>query len=235
MTVTLKWLGHAAVQLDYENTTVIIDPFLTGNPKFPGDEHKPTRIDLMLITHGHNDHFGDAISLAKEFKPAIPVIHEMSIYLMNQGVENVVGMNFGGTWKHDSGIEVTLVPSSHSGGYTDADGVTHYLGDPGGYVIRFPDGNSFYHCGDTGVTREMKVTKKLFKPRVGLLAIGGHYTMDPKGAAYAADMMDLEAVVPIHYGTWNPPLAGTPDELRNEMKEKIEVKVLEPGQTLIFN
>ncbi len=108
MTVKVTWLGHACVQLEYEDKVVLIDPWIS-NPKFPGEEFKPKKIDLMLITHGHNDHFGEAISLAKEFKPTIPVMHEMSVYLAQQGVENVVGMNFGGTYDHD-GIKVTMVP-----------------------------------------------------------------------------------------------------------------------------
>lgn len=238
MTVKAKWLGHAAVQLDYEGTTIVMDPFFTGNPKFPGEEHKPQKIDLMLITHGHNDHFGDAVALAKQHNPTIAVIHEMSVYLQGQVGENfsgnIVGMNFGGTFNFN-GIEVTLVPSSHSGGYTDSEGKTHYLGSAGGYVIRFPDGNSFYHSGDTGVTKELEITRDLFHPTHGMLCIGGHYTMDPHGAAHAAKMMGLKSVLPIHYGTFNPPLAGTPEELKQELEGSgIEVKDWQPGDTVTF-
>ena len=236
MTTKVKWLGHACVLLEHEGKTVIIDPWIE-NPKFPGDEHKPEKIDLMLITHGHNDHFGNAMELAKQHKPTIAVIHEMSVFLNSQLGNDfggtVVGMNFGGTYDFN-GIKVTMVPSSHSGGYHD--GTTmHYLGSPGGYVVSFPDGNSFYHCGDTGVTKEMKITKDLFSPRIGLLAIGGHYTMDPRGAAYAAKMMGLSSVIPIHWGTFVPPLNGTPEELRKELEGSgIEVKELSPGGSLEF-
>lgn len=236
MTVNVKWLGHAAVQLDYEGTTVVIDPFFTGNPKFPGDEHKPENIDLLLITHGHNDHYGDAVSLIKEHDPTVPVIHELSIYLGKQApdAENIVGMNFGGTFEHESGIKVTMVPSTHSAGFQDGNGKVHYVGTPGGYVVTFPDGNSFYHCGDTGANKEMKVTADLFSPKVGLLAIGGHYTMDPKGAAYAAKMMGLDSIIPIHYGTF-PPLQGNPDQLKQELEGSgIEVKDIEPGDSVEF-
>lgn len=236
MTVKVTWLGHATVHLEYENHSIIIDPWFS-NPKFPGDEHKPAKIDLMLITHGHNDHFGDALALAKEHKPTIPVIHEMSLFLQKKLGDdfggNIVGMNFGGTFDFH-GIKVTMVPSSHSGGYADEDGV-HYLGTPGGYVVSFPDGNSFYHCGDTGVTKEMAITRDLFAPTIGLLAIGGHYTMDPKGAAYAAKLMKLKAVAPIHWGTFVPPLVGTPDELVSELNETdIQVHKWEPGASLEF-
>ena len=118
MTVKVTWLGHACVLLDYEDTTIIIDPWIE-NPKYPGNEHKPKKIDVMLITHGHNDHFGNAIELAKEFKPSmIPVMHEMSVYLQGKEVENVVGMNYGGIVKHGE-IKIAMVPSSHSAGFSD--------------------------------------------------------------------------------------------------------------------
>jgi len=111
----------------------------------------------------------------------------------------------------------------------------HYLGNPGGYVLTFPDGTKFYHGGDTGVTPDMDITADLFGPEIGLLAIGGHYTMDPRGAAYAAKKMGLKKVVPIHFGTWNPPLAGTPEELKTELQGSgIEVIALEPGQSTEF-
>ncbi len=108
-----------------------------------------------------------------------------------------------------------------------------YLGSAGGYVVEFPDGNSFYHCGDTGVTAEMKITRKLFRPKYGLLAIGGHYTMDPRGAAYAAKKMKLKKVFPIHWGTFLPPLVGTPEELEEALKgEEISVEKWQPGSSV---
>ncbi|MHA2098523.1 MAG: metal-dependent hydrolase [Candidatus Kariarchaeaceae archaeon] len=230
MTVKVTWLGHACVLLEHEETTMIIDPWI-DNPKSPGI--KPDKIDVMLITHGHNDHFGNAVELAQEHKPAmIPVMHEMSVYLQSKGVENVVGMNYGGIVKHGE-IKIAMVPSSHSSGLSDDEGM-QYMGTPAGYVIAFPDGNIFYHCGDTGVTAEMGITKDLYAPTIGLLAIGGHYTMGPKQAAYAAKMMNLRAVIPIHWGTF-PLLAGNPDKLKTHLDEtSIEVKALEPGGSVEF-
>lgn len=231
MAVKITWLGHACVQLEFEGRIVLIDPWL-DNPKFPGESYKPSHIDIMLITHGHNDHFGNAITLAEEFKPKIPVIHEMSVYLQSKGVE-AIGMNFGGTIDFD-GIKVTMVPSSHSAGYGADEGII-YMGSAGGYVISFPDGNIFYHCGDTGVTKEMAITRELFAPKFGMLAIGGHYTMDPRGAAYAAKMMKLEKVLPIHFGTFIPPLVGTPEELESELSGSgIEVIKWQPGDSIEF-
>lgn len=231
MTTKVTWLGHACILLEHEDTTIIIDPWL-DNPKSPGI--KPDKIDVMLITHGHNDHFGNAIELAQEYKPAtIPVIHEMSVYLQSKGVENVVGMNFGGIVKHNE-IKIAMVPSSHSAGFSQGDQM-HYMGTAAGYVISFPDGNIFYHCGDTGVTAEMNITKELYCPTIGLLAIGGHYTMGPKQAAYAAKMMNLRTVIPIHWGTFVPPLNGTPDKLKKHLDEtSIEVKAMEPGDSIEF-
>lgn len=230
MTVKVTWLGHACVQLEYEDKLVLIDPWIS-NPKFPGEDYKPKKIDILCITHGHNDHFGEAIELARKFNPRVPVMHEMSVYLSQQGVETVVGMNFGGTYEH-KGIKITMVPSSHSSGYSTNNEML-YLGSAGGYVIEFPDGNIFYHCGDTGVTAEMKITRNLFKPKIGLLAIGGHFTMDPKGAAYAAKKMELNRVLPIHWGTFIPPLVGTPEDLQMELKDtKIMVDAWKPGDCI---
>lgn len=232
MTVKLTWLGHACCQLEYDGKVVLIDPWLE-NPKFPGNEYKPKKVDLMLITHGHNDHFGNAIELAKKHKPTIVVIHEMSLFLMKNGCENVVGMNFGGTYEFQ-GIKVSMVPSTHSGGFSDGDDVL-YLGTAGGYVIEFPDGNIFYHCGDTSATQDMRITHDLFCPNIGLLAIGGHYTMDPVGAAYAAQLLELKSVVPVHWGTFVPPLTGTPEELAKELDGTgIEVHSLQPGDSIEF-
>ncbi|MHA2253019.1 MAG: metal-dependent hydrolase [Candidatus Kariarchaeaceae archaeon] len=234
MSVKVTWLGHACVQLEYKGKVVLIDPWIS-NPKFPGDDYNPKKIDLMLITHGHNDHFGEAIQLAKEHKPTIPVIHEMSLYLIKNGCENVVGMNIGGTFEH-LGIKISMVPSTHSGGYQDGDDV-HYLGTSIGYVVEFPDGNIFYHCGDTGATQEMIITRDLFCPNIGILAIGGHYTMDPVGAAYAGKLMGLTDIAPVHWGTFVPPLAGTPDELENEITKDgsgIVVHNWKPGDTVTF-
>jgi L-ascorbate metabolism protein UlaG (beta-lactamase superfamily) len=235
MTVKVTWLGHACVLLDNDDTTILIDPWIE-NPKFPNDSFNPEKIDVILVTHGHNDHFGNVLKLAKQYKSTIPVIHEMSLFLMDKLGDfggKIVGMNFGGTYEYNN-IKITLVPSSHSSGFSDDEGV-HYLGSPGGYVVSFPDGNSFYHCGDSGVTNEMEITKDLFGPKFGLLAIGGHYTMDPAGAAYAAKMLNLKVVLPIHWGTFVPPLNGTPEELKSKLTDSgIEVKSWKPGDTLEF-
>ncbi|MCH8905898.1 MAG: metal-dependent hydrolase [Candidatus Heimdallarchaeota archaeon] len=232
MTVKITWLGHACVQLEYEGKVIIVDPWIE-NPKFPGDDFKPKKIDLMLITHGHSDHFGNAIELAKEFNPQIPVIYEMSLYLESKGVENVSGFNFGGVYDFE-GIKVALVPSSHSGGRNE-DGTVLYLGSAAGYVIAFPDGNIFYHCGDSGVTAEMQVISELYAPNIGLLSAGGFYTMGSRGVAHTAKMMGLKYVVPIHWGTF-PPLS---DDAPNKIRAKLdgtgtEVIGLNPGDAHEF-
>ena len=236
MKTTVKWLGHACVLIESGGKTIIFDPWIE-NPKFPGKEHLPEKLDLMLVTHGHFDHLGNSVELAKKYHPSIVVIAEMSDYfesVLGKSYEGkIVGMNFGGTYDFE-GVKITMVPSSHSSGYND-NGTMIYMGSPGGYVVKLPDGNSFYHCGDTGVTMEMKITAELFEPMYGLLAIGGHYTMDPKGAAYAAKMMNLKAVIPIHWGTFVPPLNGTPDELIYHLEDsEVNVLKLEPGEYLDF-
>ena len=234
MTVNIKWLGHACVLLEYENKTILIDPWL-DNPKFPGPEHKPTKVDVLLITHGHNDHFGNAVEFAKEVKPAmIPVMHEMSVYLAAKGVENAVGMNYGGIVDHE-GIKIAMVPAMHSAGFNDNGEMVH-MGSPGGYIIAFPDGNIVYHSGDTMAFSDMSVLADLYSPTIGLLSIGGHYTMGPKQAAYAAKLMNLKEIIPIHYGTFVPPLNGTPEKLVQHLNGTgIAVHALKPGESHEFS
>ncbi|MDH5402512.1 MAG: metal-dependent hydrolase, partial [Candidatus Heimdallarchaeota archaeon] len=151
---------------------------------------------------------------------------------ISQGLENVVGMNFGGTFEYE-GIKITMVPSSHSSGY-NSNGDVLYLGNPGGYVIEFPDGNILYHCGDTGVSADMKIIADLFQPKIGMLAIGGHYTMDSIGAAYAAQLLGLKSIIPIHYGTF-PILAGNPNDLTHALDGTgIAVHAINPGESVNF-
>ena len=244
MSIKATWLGHACVLLESSNKTILIDPWIE-NPKFPGEEYMPSKIDLMLVTHGHYDHFGNVIELAKKYNSSIIVIVEMANYIRSQLDESysgeIVGMNLGGTYDFED-VKISLVPSSHSSSLLTSDPKTYdkreaiYLGSATGYVIHFPDGNSFYHCGDTGATKEMEVIADLFSPKYGFLTIGGHFTMDPKGAAYASKMLRLKGVIPIHWGTFIPPLTGTPDELKAYLKDSgIEIYTLNPGDSKEFS
>ncbi len=212
---TFTWLGHAAVEIRTPGGKVILlDPWL-GNPKSPRPADALERCDLLLVTHGHGDHLGDAVAIASRFRPAWPCIHEMSLWLARRlpgGADAVIGMNKGGTVEA-AGLRVSMTPAVHSAGDWNMDaGTTLYLGEPAGFVVEMENGLRVYHAGDTDVFGDMALIRERFRPDVALLPIGGHYTMDPAGAAIAVELLGVAHVLPIHWGTF-PALAGTPAEL----------------------
>jgi L-ascorbate metabolism protein UlaG (beta-lactamase superfamily) len=232
------WNGHACVELESPGgKRVIFDPWF-GNPLSTRSADEVERCDLLLVTHGHGDHLGDAVALASRLRPAWPCIHEMSLWLARRlpgGGDQLTGMNKGGTLEA-AGLQVTMVHADHSAGDWNADGaVPLYLGEPVGFVVELENGRRVYFAGDTDVFGDMALIRELHRPDVAFLPIGGHYTMGPRGAARAAALLGVEAVVPIHYGTF-PALAGTPDELRAELRsiDHGHVQVLSPevGETV---
>jgi L-ascorbate metabolism protein UlaG (beta-lactamase superfamily) len=228
----LTWLGHATFLITTPSgKSVLIDPWLTGNPSCPESLKKLRALDIMLITHGHNDHLGDAVALAKQFKPEIVAIYEIAIWLGTKGVEKIHGMNKGGT--HTVGeIEVTMVHAFHSSSIQDGDELI-YSGEPAGYVVKFPGGLTIYHAGDTAVFGDMKIIAELYSPELALLPIGDFYTMGPREAALAIRLLNVKHVVPMHYGTF-PALTGRPDRLRELTKDiaGLEIHALKPGESL---
>ena len=169
----------------------------------------------MLVTHGHFDHMGDAVAIAARHRPAWPCIHEMSLWLLGRlpGMDAAIGMNKGGTVEV-AGIKVTMVHADHSAGDWNPGGeTTLYLGDPIGFILEFENGFRVYAAGDTDVYGDMRYIRELYAPELALLPIGGHYTMGPRGAAIAAELLGVQHIIPIHYGTF-PILTGTPDQLR---------------------
>jgi L-ascorbate metabolism protein UlaG (beta-lactamase superfamily) len=225
----MTWLGHAAFRLRTgDGTTVLVDPWLSGNPSCPEAEQEQDRVDAIFITHGHFDHMADAEPLAKLHGATVFAIHEIAVYLEARGVDDVVGLNKGGTVSAPGGIEGTMVDAVHSGGMSGPDGIIPG-GTPAGWVLAFPGGTRIYHAGDTMVFGDMRLIGELFSPDVALLPIGGHYVMDPAQAAYAAQLLGVSTVVPMHYGTF-PILAGTPAQLSAALEDTaIEVADLEIG------
>ncbi len=216
---TITWFGHACVEVRTSGgKTILIDPWF-GNPMSPKPADRVTACDLLLVTHGHCDHMGDAVALASRLRPAWPCILEMSLWLARRvsgGADSLTAMNKGGTVTVGD-LSVTMVGADHSSGDWNAGAeTTLYLGEPAGFIVRLENGRSLYHAGDTNVFGDMRLIGELYRPDVALLPIGGHYTMGPREAALAVELLGVSAVAPIHWGTF-PILAGTPAALRTEL------------------
>lgn len=234
---TFRWFGHACWEVTTPGgRTILFDPFF-GNPLSPRPAAAVERCDLMLVSHGHGDHFGDALAIASRTRPAWPCIHEMSLWLGRNYAhkDGLIGMNKGGTVEA-AGIKVTMVRADHSGGdlYAGAESPV-YLGEPAGWIVELESGYRFYFAGDTDVFGDMRLIAERYAPSAAFLPIGGHFTMDPKAAALAVELLGVGDVVPMHYGTF-PILAGTADQLRTELAERglgsVAVHTAEPGQAL---
>ena len=183
----ITWLGHATVLIHTaKGTSILIDPFIAHNPKYPKDFILPSRIDYVLLTHGHGDHISDVTPVAKKHGSTVVAIYELADYVTNQGVDRdkTMGMNLGGTVQLEE-VAVSMVDAKHSSGAQDSKG-THYVGVAAGYVLAIADGPVLYHAGDTHVFGDMRLIGELYHPEVGMLPIGGHFTMGPREAALAA-------------------------------------------------
>ena len=227
--VALTWLGHAAFRFDTPGgKRVYVDPFL-DNPKCPDGEKEPERVDLIALTHGHDDHVCSTVELAKKFD--CPVIAQLELrgWLSTQGLSEDMTQapNKGGTVEQD-GIKITLTNAFHSSsGFQDGQFV--YLGEPCGLVFEVENGTKLYFAGDTCVFGDMQLIGRIYEPDVAILPIGDHFTMGPREAAVALELLGVSRCVPCHYGTF-PVLTGTPEALR-ELTD-VEVMALEPGETV---
>ena len=230
---TLTWLGHGSFRLRTRGAkTVLLDPWVEGNPACPRDAKTFDAIDVMTISHGHGDHMSDAVTLAKKYKPVIVCNYEIHLFLTKKGVSGTSPMNKGGT-QESHGVRFTMVSAAHSSGIEDG-GQVVYGGEPCGYVLTLEDGTRIYHAGDTGPIADMKVIGELYAPDIALLPIGDLYTMGPREAAWAAQAVGAKYVVPCHHSTF-PALTGTPEMLREELKKigaKCEIVALRPGESL---
>ncbi len=191
---TLTWLGHAAFRIDTAGgKRIYVDPFLKGNPKCPEAEQEPERIDTIAVTHGHVDHVGDTVDLARKHGSTVVA------------------------------LVVTLTNAFHSGSAPDGS----YAGEPSGIVVETENGTKLYFAGDTCVFGDMQLIGRIYEPDVAILPIGGHYTMDPREAAVALELLGATRCVPCHYGTFGL-LTGTPDQLA-ELAPGVQIERLEPG------
>ena len=207
-----------------------MDPFVDGNPKFPAG-HQFTRVDAILITHGHFDHIHDAVPLARKFSPPVVAIYEICQWLESKGVKNTQPMNKGGSQKVGQ-VTITMTHAIHSCGILD-DGKIISGGEAAGYVMRFTDGRALYFAGDTNVFTDMQLIERLYQPELAFLPIGDLFTMSPREAAAACRMLKVKRVVPMHFGTF-PALTGTPQQLAKLIEDLPVTQVwpLEPGKTV---
>jgi L-ascorbate metabolism protein UlaG (beta-lactamase superfamily) len=228
MGVPLTWLGHASFRLDSPGgKRIYVDPWLNGNPKCPESELEPERVDLIAVTHGHGDHVGDTVELWQKFKPRVIAPVELRGWLAGQGVETSGGdnPNKGGTVNID-GVKITLTDANHSSSTEDGT----YAGEPAGIVLELEDGFKLYFAGDTNVFGDMALIRRIYEPDVAVLPIGDHFTMGPREAAVALELLGVKRCVPCHYGTF-PLLSGTPEELA-KLAPDVDLITPKPGETV---
>jgi len=218
----IRFLGHAAFELTEGDTRVLVDPFLTGNPKaaVKAEELEPTHI---FLTHGHADHIGDTVDIAKRTGAQVVAIVELANELQEDGLENVSDPNIGGTVEFGS-VSVRLTPAWHTS--TTPKGTVN---TPAGLVIKIGD-TTVYHLGDTALFSDLQLVKaREGQIDVALMCIGGHYTMDRQDAIAAAQLVGADQVIPCHYNTF--PLIETDAQAFKNDVSASEVVVLDPGQT----
>jgi L-ascorbate metabolism protein UlaG (beta-lactamase superfamily) len=224
---TLTWLGHASFRLDTPGgKRIYVDPWLDG-PTVPDAEKNVERVDVIALTHGHSDHVASVVPLAQQHNPDIVAIVELKGWLGKQGADvgQLPGINKGGT-QEVAGCKFTLTNAFHSSAGNEGE----YLGEPCGLVVEVEDGKKIYFAGDTCVFGDMQLIARIYQPDLAVLPIGGWFTMDPREAAVALELLGNPRCLPCHYGTF-PLLAGTPDELR-ELAPNAQVESVDPGGSI---
>ncbi|MEM2917719.1 MAG: metal-dependent hydrolase [Candidatus Bathyarchaeia archaeon] len=218
--VKIRWLGHAACEIEMNGKIVLIDPWLDGNPKAAVKASDIKKADIVCVTHDHMDHLGDAFQICKRTGATFVGTYELGTHARENGVKEVVGINVGGT-TDVKGIKVSMVQAIHTSG----------KGVAVGFIIKGEE-KTIYHAGDTAVFGDMKLIGEIYHPDIAMLPIGGYYTMGAEEAAEAVKLIQPKIVIPIHYGTF-PVLASTAEEFIKNVKErapKVKVVALNPGE-----
>jgi L-ascorbate metabolism protein UlaG (beta-lactamase superfamily) len=250
--VEVQWLGHSTVRITSTTGKVsLIDPFLTKNPSTPAqykDLAALGKVDLIRVTHSHIDHVGDLAEVARRSGATVVANYELTLQWVALGLidgDKVIGMNKGGTVAPlGRGIKIHMVPAEHSSSINvEFQGIEREPGSPRhlytgaavGYVVELENGFKIYNSGDTAVFGDMALINRFYAPDLALVSIGGHFTMDPEGAAYAVrELIKPKRVIPVHYGTY-PVINRTPAEFKAALGDAdIEVLVMQPGEALKF-
>ncbi|MEX2115655.1 MAG: metal-dependent hydrolase [Bacteroidota bacterium] len=226
--LTVTWFGHSAFLLEsVAGKRVLVDPWL-DNPKAPAGATQIQNVHIICVTHGHDDHLGNTEEIAKRTGAAVVCIHEIALFLKSKGVKSVHGINMGGS-AEVHGIRVTMTDARHS---SSLDIVDPPLpgGIAAGYVIRFENGFTVYHAGDTSLFGDMQLIGSVHRPDLALIPIGDYYTMGPRDAAHACTLINPKFIIGMHYGTV-PALTGTPEQLKEQLPEPLKdrLRILTPG------
>ncbi len=223
----ITFLGHAGFLLEGE-TTILVDPFITGNP-VATVKPEDLSADLILVSHGHGDHLGDAVTIAKNCGATIVSVFEIANYCSQQGVQ-AHPMHIGGS-NHFGPVKVKLTPAWHGSGLPADDGKMQYMGNPCGFIFTL-DGKTIYHSGDTGLFGDMELIGRLHPIDLALLPIGDNFTMGPEDALEAVKLIKPNIVIPMHYNTW-PLIAQDPQEFKKDVEKETpaHVVILQPGES----
>ncbi|HVP92225.1 MAG TPA: metal-dependent hydrolase [Acidobacteriota bacterium] len=222
--VKITWLGHSAFKIEIAGKTVLVDPWLSGNPTAAVKASEITEADIVYVTHDHHDHLGDAFDICKRTGATFVAIVDLARYAEENGIKKIEGLNIGGCIEID-GVKLTVVQATH----------TASRGVPTGVIIQGEE-KTIYHAGDTGLFGDMRLIGELCKPDLALIPIGGYYTMDAKEAVEAVKLLTPKAVVPMHYKTF-PVLAKSAEEFARSVREKtpkVKVVVLNPGESYLL-
>lgn len=222
----LSYHGHSVVKIQTGNHTILIDPFITGNEltDLVAADEKP---DVILLTHGHNDHVGDTVEIAKASGALVVAPNELAVYLGLQGL-NTHGMNIGGAYTFDFGT-VKYTKAFHSSSYQTEENDFIYTGMPAG-ILFTAEGKTIYHAGDTSLFGDMKMIGERHPIDVAFLPIGDNFTMGPEDAAYAVELLNPKLTIPVHFNTF-PPIKQNPEDFKALVKNH-EVKIMSSGDVI---
>ena len=224
----LTWFGHSAFRVELPSSTILIDPFLTGNPSFDGNAREAAAgCSHIVLTHGHSDHVGDTIAIAEATGATVISNFDLCMWLNAKGVEKIDPANTGGTVHHD-GFSVSFTIAHHSSAQLDEAGISHSLGHPNGIVLRADGEKVLYHMGDTDIFGDMALVRELYAPDIGIVPIGDRFTMGARSAALACKkFFSFETIIPCHYASF-PGLDQSADKFIAEMGDDAS-SVIVPG------